>query len=343
MRSNTAKKNANVPKFIPQPFTIRQALTSCLEIRSVPKKPFLRALVDCTSDVSERQRLEELCSRQGANTYTQHVRESALCILDILSIFPSCLPTFALLAQFLPRLQARRYSVANSPLASPHKLRFVFTVVNLEKAHGRRFQREGVCTGALRKMYDRMLESKRECAGNETLRIFPTKSNEFRLPDDPSTPLVMIGPGTGIAPFIGFLEHRESLNTSASVSLGESWLFYGCRFRDRDYLYESQLQSFHQNGVLNHLEVAFSREQHQDGEIKYVQHLLKLQADVVAELLLNTSAIFYVCGDARNMAKDVRRCMLDVLAHATGCSEESAAETFSDICARKRYKEDIWT
>ena len=311
---------------------------NCLEIRAVPKKPLLRAFVECTSDPSEKRRLEELCSKQGATAYMELIRRNNISLLDLLATFPSCKPTFQLLAQHLPRLQPRRYSIANSPLVDPKHLTFVFNVVRIDAADGLVFKRDGVCTGHLEKFADNNSDNS---VYFPSMEIFLTKSTGFCLPEDPTTPIVMIGPGTGVAPFIGFLEHRSALGGS----LGEAWLFYGCRHKERDFLYQDKLQKFKKSGILTRLIVAFSRDPDVPGKenCRYVQDNLRLHRTTVVELLLLKNAVFYVCGDARNMAKDVRQCIVELIASETACDETSAAEKFKKVLLENRYKEDIWS
>nr|CAB3264070.1 methionine synthase reductase-like [Phallusia mammillata] len=333
---NTPKKS--VPAFIPLVFTIRQALKTCFEIRSVPKKPFLRALVECTSDPAENRRLQELVSKQGASEYAQHVREANVCILDILATFVSCQPSFCLLAQHLPRLMPRRYSIANSPLGVSNAIKFAFNVTRFDSHPSRTFTRNGVCTGMLEKIFDK----KHQKGLDKTVRIFPTKSTGFCLPDDLSRPIVMIGPGTGVAPFVGFLEHRLALKPSGDFVLGESWLFTGCRHQDKDFLYKDTLEDFKSNGALTHLKVAFSRDVTRP-QPKYVQDSLKLCSHEMMKLILSSDAVFYICGDARNMAKNVRQCFIDMIAKCKNCSDEEANAGFKKVVSAKRYLEDIWT
>ena len=339
VKSGTVKKNAIVPSFIPQPFTIRHALRSCLDIRVVPKKPLLRALVENTSIKSERRSLEELCSKQGASAYMDLIRAANVTLLDVLATFPSCNPSFELLAQHLPRLQPRRYSIANSPLVDSCLLTFVFNVVRFNAENGLVFQRNGICTGFLESYVPFLSSDFAADHANRSIEVFFTKSTGFRLPDNNTQPLVMIGPGTGVAPFVGFLEHRAALKEA----LGEAWLFYGCRHQDRDFLYRDKLKKFEFDGVLTRLIIAFSRDSDSAGTCRYVQDNLRLHKNNMVDLLLNKNAVFYVCGDARNMAKDVRRCLIEIIASETNCDETAALEKFQNVISDNRYKEDIWS
>ncbi|NXN07377.1 MTRR reductase, partial [Indicator maculatus] len=149
VKQGTKKKGATHPQHIPERSTLKFILTWCLEIRAVPKKAFLRALVECTRDAGEKRRLQELCSRQGAADYTRFIRDSNVCLLDLLRAFPSCKPSLNLLIEHLPKLQARSYSVSSSNLYRPGKLSFVFNIVEFPVCPSRRVSRKGVCTGWL--------------------------------------------------------------------------------------------------------------------------------------------------------------------------------------------------
>ena len=182
----------------------------------------MRALVECTSDAGEKRRLQELCSKQGASDYTHFIRESNVCLLDLLHAFPSCKPSLNLLIEHLPKLQARSYSVSSSNLYQPGKLCFVFNIVEFPACPTRPVLRKGVCTGWLAELVAPLLHTnkdtldiKRESSSTEKISIFARPNNTFHLPSDPSIPFVMVGPGTGIAPFIGFLQHRYFYSASS--------------------------------------------------------------------------------------------------------------------------------
>ncbi|NWV01780.1 MTRR reductase, partial [Upupa epops] len=306
VKQDTKKKGATRPQHIPERSTLKFILTWCLEIRAIPKKAFLRALAECTSDAGEKRRLQELCSRQGASDYTQFIRESHVCLLDLLHAFPSCKPSLNLLIEHLPKLQARSYSVSSSNLYHPGRLHFIFNIVEFPACPARRVSRKGVCTGWLAELVapllapsKTVLDAKGGSAPIAKISIFPRSNNAFHLPADPSVPFIMVGPGTGISPFIGFLQHRQKLREEHTTwEFGETWLFFGCRHQDRDYFFKEELASFVENGTLTHLKVCFSRDC-STAEVappKYVQDVLRLYAKDVARILLKERGYFYVCG-----------------------------------------------
>ncbi|NWR61035.1 MTRR reductase, partial [Bucorvus abyssinicus] len=352
VKQGTKKKGATHPQHIPERSTLKFILTWCLEIRAVPKKAFLRALVECTSDVGEKRRLQELCSRQGASDYTRFIRDSNVCLLDLLHAFPSCKPSLNLLIEHLPKLQARSYSASSSNLYQPGKLCFVFNIVEFPACPSRPVSRKGVCTGWLAELVAPLLHSskttmdtKQESTSIAKISIFAHPNNTFHLPADPSVPFIMVGPGTGISPFIGFLQHRQKLREEhTDWEFGETWLFFGCRHQDRDYLFK-QLRCFLDNGTLTHLKVCFSRDSStaEVAQPKYVQDVIRLYAKEVARVLLRERGYFYVCGDKKHMADGVSDAIVDILSKEMEADKLEAMKILAMLREAKRYLQDVWS
>ena len=362
LMTSTTKKAASVPDFIPEHSTIRHTLLTCLDIRAVPSKALVRVLSEHASDPQEKRRLQELCSKQGASDYIRFIREPGLSLLDLLNAFPSCQPPFERLLELLPRLKARPYSVSSSPLENPTHLHFVFNIVEFPAVDGIREQRQGVCTGWLNKMTKAHRQDKN--SDNKELNdrfsvmnlqeipkvpVFQRKSLNFKLPSSPETPIIMIGPGTGVAPFIGFLQHRDlkQRTTGEPEQLSEAWLFFGCRHKERDYLYDKELEHYLSTGVLSRLFLSFSRDTstdlHSDPPPKYVQDNLRRHSPEVAEQVFNKGAVVYVCGDADNMAKNVYDTFLDIVQEYKGVDITEARKEMMKLHKNKQYLEDIWT
>ncbi|GAA6217421.1 methionine synthase reductase isoform X1 [Lates japonicus] len=358
LKKDNKKKGAQVPSYIPQNISLLYLLTWCLEIRSVPKKAFLRALVEHTGDSVQRRRLQELCSKQGGADYNQYVRDPSLSVLELLTAFPSCQPPLSLLIEHLPKLQPRPYSAASSRLKHPGKLHFVFNVVEFPACSGRPAGRRGLCTGWLFDLINPGLvfPGKAECSGSLTLpkiHVSLRPNCSFRPPSDPLVPFIMVGPGTGVAPFIGFLQQRENeRQENPEAVFGETWLFFGCRHRDRDYLFREELEGFVCSGTLSHLKVCFSRDDQEQEEGKevapsvsrprYVQHNLLLNSQYVTEILLKQNGYLYVCGDAKNMAKDVNDTLIEMIKTELQVDQLEAMKTLAGLREQKRYLQDIW-
>lgn len=232
---------------------------------------FILALSRHTKEENERKVLEYICSKEGSSTYTTHVLDQNLCILDIFIIFKSCKPPVEVLLANLPRLLPRPYSIVNSGLRDTNVIKICFSVMNL------RNNRKGLTTSWLQRILEEnSLENKMKklsINGGECgkIPIYLRKNiSGFTMPSDLEVPMILIGPGTGIAPFIGFLEERQLLKIKdPNIKLGKVWMFFGCRYSKLDFLYEETLKLFVEKGILNKLCTAFSREE--NSNIKYVQ------------------------------------------------------------------------
>nr|XP_060630046.1 methionine synthase reductase [Anolis sagrei ordinatus] len=346
VKAGTKKRGAALPQHVPEKSTVKFILTWCLEIRAVVKKAFLRSLVEYTIDVGEKRRLQELCSKQGSSDYNSFIRDAGVCLLDLLHAFPSCQPPLSLLIEHLPKLQARPYSVASSNLFQPGKITFLFNIVEFASHVGQ--LRRGICTGWLADLVAPILQSSTKYDGSfiPEISISSRPTNSFHLPDNPSIPFIMVGPGTGIAPFIGFLQHRRMLRENHKDWIfGETWLFFGCRHKARDYLFEDELKLFVEDGTLTHLNVCFSRDTPamvQTATPKYVQDNLRLFSGEISRILLQDKGYFYVCGDAKNMAKDVNDALVDILIAEKGVDKLDALNILATLREEKRYLQDVW-
>lgn len=240
--------------------------------------------------------------------------------VDLATEFPGVITNPQQLFNVLQRLTPRMYSIASSQKAHPDTVQTTVRVVRYD-AHGR--ERQGLASGHLGERAD----------VGATMPIFLHANQNFRLPEDSSAPVIMIGPGTGIAPFRSFLEERAALGHT-----GENWLFFGEQREQLDFLYKEQLQAMHRAGVLRHLDTAFSRDQ---AKKIYVQDRMQEKA---AELYawLERGAFFYVCGDATRMAKDVETALLDVIAKGSNGTLDHAAEYLANMKKQKRYQRDVY-
>ncbi|XP_040022975.2 methionine synthase reductase [Gasterosteus aculeatus] len=357
LRKDTKKKGAQVPSYMSQNISLLYLLTWCLEIRSVPKKALLRALVEHTGHSGQRRRLQELCSRQGSADYNLYVRDCGLSVPELLAAFPTCSPPLSLLLEHLPKLQPRPYSAASSCLRHPGKLRFVFSVVEFPACSWRPAGRRGLCTGWLFDLINPVLLSPGEDESSVSpappkIHVSLRPNHSFRPPSEPSAPFIMVGPGTGVAPFIGFLQQREQQRKDDPEAVfGETWLFFGCRHRDGDFLFREELEGFVSSGTLSQLKVCFSRDGHEEEEAgagassarpRYVQHNLLLASRPVTDILLRRGGYLYVCGDAKNMAKDVNNALMEMIQTELQVDQLEAMKTLAALREEKRYLQDIW-
>lgn len=219
----TAAENSNQQEPLPHlncPCSVQHALTFGCDLASPPRKLLLRYLAESCSEASDKAKLLFLCSRSGKDIYKACVLEAQLSLIDILDCFPSCRPSLEFLLDLLPPLAPRMYSAASCISAHSQKVQFAFTLAKITtpKTH-----REGVATGWMNKILHPMLSSS---GPSPKLPIFVKSGGAFRAPDDLSRPWVLIGPGTGVAPFKGFLEERKA---KLMVSKDKySFPFFGC-------------------------------------------------------------------------------------------------------------------
>jgi sulfite reductase (NADPH) flavoprotein alpha-component len=293
--------------------SIREALQTRFDVTS-PSKAFLEALAERTGDGSLRRLLqpeakEELARFLWGRDY-----------VDLVLAFPDAGWTPERFTGLLRPLKHRLYSISSSLKACPGQVHLTVGTVRYA-AYDR--PRKGVCSTFLA---DRI-------TGEEPLPVFVHPNPNFRLPGDTSAPVVMIGPGTGIAPFRAFLQERR-----ATGAPGKNWLFFGDQHAATDFLYRDELDALRADGVLTRLDTAFSRDQ---AEKIYVQHLMVNQAKELYAWL-EDGAHLYVCGDAGRMAKDVDATLHQVIETAGGCTPEASAAYVQRLKKEKRYARDVY-
>ncbi|MFE5792097.1 molybdopterin-dependent oxidoreductase [Streptomyces sp. NPDC056503] len=220
----------------------------------------------------------------------------------------------------LKRLQPRLYSISSSPLAHPSEVSLTVSVVRYANDRGR--DRTGVCSAYLA-----------DHADDGPVQVFVQRSPHFRPPADPAAPLVMVGPGTGVAPFAGFLEDRQ-----ARGHTGRNWLFFGEQREATDFYYREELEGHLASGHLDRLDTAFSRDQRAK---VYVQDRMREQGAALWSWLQD-GAHLAVCGDAARMAKDVDRTLKDIVARHGRMTEEEAAAYVKQLATEKRYVRDVY-
>uniref|UniRef100_A0A8C2K0Q4 NADPH--hemoprotein reductase n=1 Tax=Cyprinus carpio TaxID=7962 RepID=A0A8C2K0Q4_CYPCA len=262
--------------------------------------------------------------------YQSWVLDSCRNILAILEDFPSLRPPIDHLCELLPRLQARYYSIASSSKVHPNSIHICAVVVEYKTKTGR--VNKGVATNWLKN------KMPADNGHKATVPMYIRKS-QFRLPFKSSNPVIMIGPGTGIAPFMGFVQERSWLKEQGK-EVGETVLYYGCRHKNEDFLYQEELDEFEKTGVLTALNVAFSRDQ---ADKVYVQHLLKKNKEAVWRLVHTDNAHIYICGDARNMARDVQNAFYEIAEELGGLSRAQAVDYIKKLMTKGRYSQDVWS
>ncbi|KAF9396358.1 hypothetical protein CPC16_002541 [Podila verticillata] len=296
-----------------------------VDLTTSTKKANIRLFADHATDLAEKQKLMFMSSKQGADLFNE-LRAQGPTLLDILHTFPSVKIPVARVIEALP--WPRTVTIGGHA-------HLMWCSMNCQ------------------------LESNDEGSGLSSIRVpMFIKPNEtkFNLPVDTTKPVIMIGPGTGVAPFMGFLEHRAeqrrikkrlvNIGSGSRQHLddlfGEMWLFFGCRHRDRDWLFRQQMEEYRSDGVLTQLHVAVSREEDVPNSAKYVQDLIRKESKKVWDLLHRKSALIYVCGDAKGMAKSVHDELLALLIEHGGYEKMAAIMELNKWAQEKRYLRDLW-
>jgi len=292
---------------------LREALLEACDIGR-PSDQAIEVLASRARDPAEADRLQALAEGYpGAEPANAD-------LLDLLLAFPSAQPPIEELILALGRLEPRLYSIASSPKLHPGEVHLTVAAVRY------------AMRGRLRKGVASSFLAERAQTGR-AISVFVKPAHGFDLPADSGVPIVMIGPGTGIAPFRAFLEDRRATGAN-----GKNWLFFGDQRRELDFLYEQELEAFRADGLLTRLDLAFSRDQ---AEKIYVQHRMREQA---AELYawIRDGAHLYVCGDATRMARDVDVALAHIIAKQGGMGLREAKVHLAELARSGRYQRDVY-
>lgn len=293
--------------------TLRDALTQKLEITTITL-PVLKRY----NEFAQNTDLDALIQPDNKQKFNDYVFGREL--IDILTDFPAREMTANGLASILRKLPPRLYSIASSIKAHPGEVHLTVGVVRYN-TNGR--ERKGVCSSYLADLISE----------GDSVRVFVSPNKHFKLPSDPDAPLIMVGPGTGIAPFRAFIEERQATGAN-----GKNWLFFGDQHYLTDFLYQTEWQGYINDGILNKLDLAFSRDQ---ANKIYVQDCMRENAAELYKWLME-GATFCVCGDASRMAHDVDQALHDIVAKEGGMSDEAAAEYVKKLKSEKRYLRDVY-
>ena len=373
-----------------EPITVETAIRYHVDLCSpIKNKRVLVSLAKHATNDDEKNVLNLLASKDpiGMKLFTTLIDEQRISVADILVLFPSCEAiSIDGLLSILPRVPPRYYSVCSSPLANNGNctsLKVAFSVVDYVTpalSLGENFQRRisGLTTTYLESICSSFLvnaEGKNHDDLNYilSLQIFPKPSEDFRLPTSLSTPMILIGPGTGIAPFVGFLEHRqtqmilkekstsamsegtwrggfdireEGETNDANKNCGDIDLYFGCWYSDFDWLYQEEMKKLQSDKIISNLNVAFSRET-KDKKV-YVQDKMEENSIRIGEMITKRNAKVYICGDGNSMAKDVQAAIQSALDkyYAAMDDEQLSKEEKVDIGkmkAKNMLLMDIWS
>ena len=319
------KKTAKVPPYIPSITTPREILRDCVNLKSVLKKQFLRALAEYCADNEEKDFLKSISSKEGSVLYNDLIMVKGLSLLDILKLCSSCKPPFSLIVENLTRLLPRPYSITNSMLKSNDEITFIFTVLNKEP---------GVVTNML-------VEKCRK--GSESILMYLREPNNFRYAaEDYERNQILIAIGSGLAPFLGFLQQKEymMMTEENSKKSGITWLLVGAT-SEQAVIYRQQLMQWQSQNVIVKFVEAHSRVT--NSRYHYVQDYLEDNSQEVVELLMKPETVLYVCADGGEISKSLEKSLQSILSKEMSINEENTIEIIKDLRATKKYREDIWT
>ncbi len=294
-------------------YSLRKALLSKFEITRLTK-----SFIQAAAELFHNEELKKLAAPGNEEKVKAYLDGRDL--LDFVRDFRPVQLKPVDFIHILRKLPARQYSIASSLKANPDEVHLTISAVRFQ-AHGR--NRKGVCSSQIAERIQ----------PGDMLSVYVDQNPNFKLPSNPDTPIIMIGPGTGVAPFRAFLQERE-----AEGITGKSWLFFGDQHFSSDFLYQVEWQKWLKNGVLTKMDVAFSRDQ---AEKVYVQHRM-LEKRKEFYQWLEEGAVVYVCGDEKHMARDVHQTILTILEKEGGLTSEQAAVYLDQMRKQKRYQRDVY-
>jgi sulfite reductase (NADPH) flavoprotein alpha-component len=312
----TGEEQVTIPKDT-APISLRTALSKRLSLNG-PTYKFAQLLHDRATDAAEKARLAAAIAEADPEKKKAWMEQREF--LDLFEEHPSAKLGAQEFIELLRKLMPRLYSISSAPSKYPDEIHLTVAVVRYE-TNGR--QREGVCSTFL---------SERARLNAPEVPVFVAESH-FGLPADDNVPVIMVGPGTGVAPFRSFVMDRATRGAK-----GRNWLFFGDQRKDSDFLYADEWAAYLQSGVLTRLDLAFSRDQ---AAKVYVQDRMRENA---AELWqwLQAGAYFYVCGDAKRMAKDVDATLHAIVAEQGGMTPEAAVDWVKQFKKDGRYQRDVY-
>lgn len=320
----TATGNTAVPSRLPRPCTVRHLVESYLDIAAVPRRSFFELLSTFASDELERDKLVEFSSAAGQDDLHAYCNRPRRTALEVLTDFPHTTAELGVdyLLDLFPEIQPRSFSIASSLKAHPHRLHILVAVVQYKTKLFR--PRRGLCSS--------WLASLDPAQGEVSVPLW-VKKGSLKFPEQGDTPVIMVGPGTGVAPFRSALQERIAEGKTANV------LFFGCRSESKDFYFRSEWEELKRAGQLV-LFTAFSRDQE---EKVYVQQRVRENAKLVWDLLANQNGCFYIAGNAKEMPAGVRDALQEVFQQEGGLSAEQANEMLAALERTARLQSETWS
>lgn len=339
----------------PSPLSVRELLTRYLDLTSAPRRSDLKLLSHYATQTIDRRALQHLSSKDGKQDYKMKIMESKIGLVELLQLCPSLqIPLEHLIGNVCRFHLPRYYTISSSPKVHPHSIHLTVAVTREQRPTNSKNKNsnnnndgsssifEGVCSTHIATSQ----------STNTMLRVF-VRPSTFRLPHDISTPIIMIGPGTGIAPMRALLQDRKhqqqaeqkssnNTNTNTVNDTNYNVLYFGCKHEEKDFIYRDELLEYKHDGTLNELHVAFSRKD--PTKKQYVQHLLRQNSKETYNLIDKHNAYVYVCGGVK-MGHDVTETIKEIIVEqaSTTMSPSDAAAYVTKLSTNGRYVQELWS
>ena len=318
---------AGVAPPLPSPCTVAQTLRFYIDLRSAVSKPILLLLAVNNPDPAQAERLRFLASAEGKQLYSEYIMRDGRGLTELLETFPQSQPPWASLIELAPKLAPRYYTIASSPAKDASTVHLAVKVVREQMKDTTDRTKIGVCSTQLERL-----------APGSNAVVFVRESG-FRLPRAESTPVVMVGPGTGVAPFRAFWQELEVAVSRSKKRSGAAWLYFGCRRSDVDFIYEEEIRAALDRGALTQLRTAFSRDQAQK---VYVQDKLRQDGEAIWELIGKQHGHFYICGGT-SMGRDVIAVLQQIVREYGAMSADAAVAYVKEMSSQGRLVQELWS
>uniref|UniRef100_A0A669E4K4 NADPH-dependent diflavin oxidoreductase 1 n=1 Tax=Oreochromis niloticus TaxID=8128 RepID=A0A669E4K4_ORENI len=314
----------SVPAWLPQPCTVRHLVESYLDIAAVPRRSFFELLSTFATNELEREKLAEFSSAAGQDELHSYCNRPRRTVLEVLADFPHTTAELKVdyLLDLFPEIQPRSFSIASSLRAHPNRIQVLVAVVRYKTKLYK--PRKGLCSS--------WLASLDPAQGDVYVPLW-VKKGSLKFPSEKETPVIMVGPGTGVAPFRSALQERTTEGKTANV------LFFGCRSESKDFYFRSEWEEMMEAGFLT-LFTAFSRDQ----EAKvYVQHRVRENGELLWDLIANKNACFYIAGNAKQMPASVCDALKEAFQQVGGVSAEEAEQMLATMEKTGRFQSETWS
>lgn len=312
---------------LPTPCTVEQALRYHCDLRAPVSKPLLSLLAAHASSPAEADRLRHLASPAGKVEYADYVARDGRGVLEVLTAFGSCTPPLAALLELVPKMAPRYYTISSSPLHATATVHLTVKVLREPMRGAESRVKEGLCSTQLGAL---------EPGGSAVAFVRPSA---FRLPNEASAPVVMVGPGTGVAPFRAFTQQLEVARQAGHARRAETRLYFGCRRPDVDYLYREELLAAERSGALTTVRTAFSRA---GADKVYVQQRLREDGAALFQLLHQQGGYLYICGGT-TMGREVVALVNELFVMHGSMSATEASSALKKMAAEGRLVQELWS